>query len=49
MTIEEADEILSKIADLALEIEEDTELQRVDPRYAIVAKCIDTDVDSVSI
>lgn len=49
MTIEEADEILSKINDLALEIEEDKDLQRVDPRYAIVAKWIDTDVDSVTL
>ena len=49
MTIDEADEILSKINDLALEIEEDKELQRVDPRYAILAKWIETDIDSVSL
>ena len=49
MTIDEADEILSKINDLALEIEEDKELQRVDPRYAILAKWIETDIDAVSL
>ena len=47
MTTEEADELLAKIADMALAIEEDEELAASDPRYCIVAKWIETDVDLV--
>ena len=49
MTIEEAEEILQQIAYLANEIEEDEDLMQLDPRYAILAKWIDTDVGSVSL
>ena len=49
MTTDEADELLSKIADMALIIEEDAELERIDPRYAIIAKWIETDLDTVSV
>lgn len=49
MLIEEAEEILQQISDLANEIEEDEELMQLDPRYAILAKWIDTDVGSVSL
>lgn len=47
MTIEEAEELLQQIADLANEVEEDEELMQLDQRYAILAKWIDTDVGSV--
>ncbi len=49
MTTDDADELLQQIADLALRIEEDDELARADPRYAILAKWIDTDIDTVSL
>ena len=47
MTIEEAEELLQQIADLANEVEEDEELMQLDQRYAILAKWTDTDVGSV--
>jgi hypothetical protein len=47
MTTEEADELLAKIEDMAIEIEEDEELKKLDPRYGIVAMLIDTDINSV--
>lgn len=49
MTTDEADEMLSKIADMALLIEEDAELERIDLRYSILAKWIETDLDTVSV
>jgi predicted house-cleaning noncanonical NTP pyrophosphatase (MazG superfamily) len=48
MTTEEADELLAKIEDMAREIEEDKELEELDPRYGIVAMWIDTDINSVN-
>jgi len=47
MTTEEADEMLAKIADMAQAIEDDEELKQADPRYAIVAKWIDVDLNNV--
>lgn len=49
MTTQEADDLLAQIADMALLIEEDEDLKRVDPRYAIIAQWIDTNVDTVSV
>ena len=49
MTTEEADEILEQIASLAQRLEEDAELKAIDPRYAILAKWCETDLDSVSL
>lgn len=49
MTTDEADELLSQIADMALQIEEDAELERADPRYSILAKWIETNLDTVSV
>ena len=48
MTTEEADELLAKIDDMAREIEEDEELEKIDPRYGIVAMFIDTDINLVT-
>ncbi len=47
MMPEQADEKLREIERLAREIEEDEELQGIDPRYAVTAKWIDTDIENV--
>lgn len=49
MTTEEADEKLETIRKLAEEIEEDVELAKIDERYWITAKWIDTDITNVSL
>lgn len=49
MTTDEADELLAEIADMAIRIEEDEELRRADPRYAVLAKWIETNLDTVSV
>ena len=49
MTTDEADDILETIARHAYELEYDTELYKLDPRYSIVASWIDTDIDVVEI
>jgi len=45
MTTDEADALLDQIADIAARIELDDELRRADPRYAITAGWIDTDIE----
>ncbi len=49
MSIEEAEEKCKIIDQLALEIENDAQLKRLEPRYNIMAKWIDTDIESCSI
>ena len=45
----EADEKLRTIEKLAQEIEDDEELKKIDMRYHITAKWIDTDIDTASV
>jgi len=49
MTPEQADEKLEKIESLAREIEFDEELKKIDERYNVVAKWIETDINDVSL
>ena len=49
MTAEQADEILGEIEELAFQIERDDELAKEDPRYRIIAKWIDLDIDNASV
>lgn len=47
MTRAEAEEKIALIDALALELETDQELKAIDPRYAIMAQWIDTDLEIV--
>lgn len=49
MRPEEADVLLAQINDLAWKIEMDEELSKIDERYRITAKWIDTNIDNVSL
>lgn len=49
MQPEEADGILEQIKVLSWKIEMDEELSKIDDRYRITAKWIDTDIDNVSL
>lgn len=49
VTPKQADEILEEIERLAAMIEEDKELLALDPRYSIVAKWIDCNLESVDL
>lgn len=49
MTTQEADRMLERISDMAWDIEHDEELRELDPRYAITAKWIDTDIDNTDL
>jgi hypothetical protein len=49
MQPKQADKILKKIEELAARIESDKQLESIDPRYAITAKWIDTDITNVSL
>jgi hypothetical protein len=48
MTIDEANNNLKIIEELAWEMENDEALKNTDPRYAILAHWIDTDIENVS-
>jgi len=48
MDISEAEQIREEIESLALKLESDQELKELDPRYAIMASWIDTDLENVS-
>jgi len=47
MTKAEADEKLEIIERIASEVEHDEELQKIDKRYSIMAKWIETDIECV--
>lgn len=47
MTIDEADSIIEQIDRLAEQIENDKELEALDPRYKIMASWLETSVDDV--
>lgn len=46
MTPAQADQKLAQIEQLAREIETDEELKKIDPRYAITAMWIETDIEN---
>jgi len=49
MTKAEADEKREIIERIAFEIEHDEELQKIDKRYNVMAKWIETDIDCVDL
>jgi hypothetical protein len=49
MNIKQADKKLERIRMLAEEIEDDEQLKKLDERYSITAKWIDTDIKNVSL
>lgn len=49
MTTAEADDILAQIDALGARLIEDDELFQLDPRYAVLAQWLDTDLDYISL